>query len=81
MAMLVLLKRVISRRGAHDAAPTGASTTKSSRAWRVNRRGLTQVSVPAAGSLAARLNGGLSHLAGAIRVAVAPRRASFGAGG
>ncbi len=77
--MLSMLKRLIRPRSARDVAPTAA--TQNSRPWRGNRRGLTQVGVPAAGSLAARLNGRLSRLAGAIRVAVAPRGASFGAGG
>ncbi len=78
--VLGLLKRVIRQPGARDVAPTAASTKKSSWTWRGSRRGLTQVCAPVAGSLAARLKGGLSSLAGAARMAGA-RRALFGAGG
>ncbi len=53
--MLGMLKWVTRQRGAHDVAPTVASTTKSPWTWRGNARGLTQIRVPAGVSLAARL--------------------------
>ncbi len=65
--MLGMLRRLIRPRGARDVAPTPASTTQRSQARRGDRRGLTQVCMPGAESVAARLNGGLSRLAGAVR--------------
>ena len=67
--MLGMLKRLLGPHGARDLAPTVASTTKRSRTRRGSRRGLTQERVPSRKFLAARLNGGLSRLAGAVRAA------------
>ncbi|MGO9898561.1 MAG: hypothetical protein ACLP0J_02450 [Solirubrobacteraceae bacterium] len=67
--ILGMLKRLIRPRGARDVTATVASPTKRARMW----GGLTQVGMPARESLAARLNGGLSRLAGAVRAAGARR--------
>ncbi len=79
--MLGMLKPLIRARGARDVAPAAASTMEHSRTWRGGyRRGLRQVLMPAVESLAARLDGGVSRLAGARGVAGA-RRPLFGVDG